>query len=379
MLWHFLSHVFKFFSRFVVQNRTSKNVSIQEDGKYHLYQGELASWLKTIGRKNLASKAKKIVSSESDRDVGLEKFLQSLDSDVPSSPELKVNSTELNFGTVDLERIPKGKYVKKLKITNASRGHLYGTVSSSESWLQVDVTEFSGNSITVKAKARKPGSKADILVKTNGGTVTIPVTMNPTYTWFRTLLIASLIGVVLASCFRSFAAVPLWILNEDLWVWLPNSVVYLKKLLDNWYNIENMLGAEFHSVLLVLSIPSTLALLSAWLWKKIRKKLNIKTTLLISLFIWVVIGSIFMFIVCPLFLITAWGIDFAIQPSFAFISNNSIYGWSIAGLLIGAAIGLLRWLRKIRKPLMYPVVGGGLLSIFFLFRVVGIIIRLALA
>lgn len=341
-----------------------------EDGKYHLYQGDLANWLGAIGRADIASKARNIISTESDKDIGIEKFLQSFDTDAPPAPELKVSDTTLNFGKVNVEAIPKEKYVKTFRIFNSSRGHLFGTVSSSESWLQINVAKFSDNNTTVTAKATQPGSRANIIVTSNGGTVTIPIMMNPTYTWFKTVLIAGMIGVGIASGFRLFAAAPLWVLSKDIWGWFPNSLLHLKELLDSWYNTENMVGEKFCIILLALSIPSMAGLLVAQLWKK----LKFKMTLPISLSIWSSICFALTFIICPFSLIAVWGIDFAIQPSFSFISSISICGWGITGLLIGFAIGLLKWLRKIRKTLMYPVVIGGLLFAFFLFWAVGTII-----
>jgi len=345
-----------------------------EDGKYHLYQGDIANWLKSIGKKEIARKAQKIVSSESDKDIGLEKFLQSLGNDSPTNPELEVNRTELNFGKVDIEQVQKGKYVKKIKIINVSRGHLYGTIKSSESWLDLDINEFSNNSVTVKARTVSPGSKANIIIASNGGTVTIPVTINPIYKWFKTVLITSLIGIIAAPSFRLSAALALWVINKDIWSWLSNSYLDLKKLLVSWYNIENILNQKFIIVSAVLTVPLTLAILSGWLWRIIRRKLDIKTSLFMTVFVWFTVVFIVMLLILPLFLVIAWCIDFAIQPSFNFISDISIYGWSISGLLIASAIGLLKWLKKKQKPLMYPVVIASLIAVFFLFRLVGIII-----
>ncbi len=66
-----------------------------EDGKYSLYQGDLANWLGSIGRSDLASTARSIISSESDQDIGLEGFLQSLGPDAPPSPQLQITPTSL--------------------------------------------------------------------------------------------------------------------------------------------------------------------------------------------------------------------------------------------------------------------------------------------
>jgi len=377
-----------------------------EDGKYHLYQGDFTNWLGANGRADIASKTRDIISGVADKDIGLETFLQSLGSDAPPAPELKLDKAELNFGKADVEKIPKGKYAERFGITNSSRGHLYGMVSSSKPWLQVDVTEFSGNSVTVIAKAIKSGRQANITVSSNGGMVTIPVRMNPTYTWFKRVFITSLISMAAAAIFRVSAVLPLWVLSQDTWGWFSNSVPYLSDLLKKWYAIENITGGRFYIILLTLSLPAVVGLLAAWLAKKVRilqrylhpiNRLAIRlrqcftsltnrfplrfipkhlfkshVVVITSLFIWSAMG---MFIISPLLLIITWGIDFAIQPSFSFISSISIYGWCIAGLLVGSVIGLLKWLRKIRKPLMYPLVIGGLPFVLALFWAVGIILK----
>ncbi len=155
-----------------------------EDGKYHLYQWDLAIWLASIGRVDLASEARSIVSSERDQDIGLEKFLQHFGPDAPPSPQLQVTPTALDFGTVDGEGIASSNPTRQFRITNTGRGHLYGTIQSSDAWLTVE-GRFSGNAVAITARATREGKQATIQIDSNGGEQAVPVRMNPVRPWYR--------------------------------------------------------------------------------------------------------------------------------------------------------------------------------------------------
>lgn len=162
-----------------------------EEGKHYLYNhDDLADWLETIQRDDLAKKARQIISSESDKDIGLEKFLQSLGSYAPPNPQLTISpsTSTLDFGTVNVEKVPRAGYTVKFTIRNAGRGYLYGTITSSESWVTIDNIDFSGTSTTVTVTAEEVGRSANITIQSNGGTETFLVKMNPVYPVWKSIL-----------------------------------------------------------------------------------------------------------------------------------------------------------------------------------------------
>jgi len=182
-----------------------------EEGKRYLYNhDDLADWLETIQKDDFAKTARNIISGESDQDIGLEKFLQNLGSDAPPKPQLTISPSTIDFGTVDADKISKGGYTKQFTISNAGRGHLHGTVSYSESWVAIDKTEFTGNSTTITATAKAVGRSANIKIQSNGGTETLPATMNTVYPiWKPILSLECLIGAGVGLWLDYIVAFPL--------------------------------------------------------------------------------------------------------------------------------------------------------------------------
>ncbi|MFQ6115949.1 MAG: DUF5717 family protein [bacterium] len=176
-----------------------------KDGKYHLYQGDLANWLGSIGRADIASKARNVVSSESDQDIGLEKFLQSLGSDAPSAPKPNVSPTKLDFGSIERGT---SKHLS-FTITNSTRGHLVGTLTCSASGVTLSESSFAihhGDSKTISVTVDtqslrgKKQYQESIKISTNGGNLTIPLEYYisaPTWQFLKPILICGIIGAVL--------------------------------------------------------------------------------------------------------------------------------------------------------------------------------------
>ncbi|HIE29765.1 TPA: hypothetical protein EYP66_21055 [Candidatus Poribacteria bacterium] len=146
----------------------------------YLYQGDFASWLDSIAQGDLANKAREIVETEPDRNIGLEKFRAYLGIDDTSEPRLKLSHTVINFGRVDIEQRSSDKYTFQFEIINGGKGHLYGTVACSQSWLSLDAHSFSGNRIIVNANVVGIGYEAHIRIQSNGGSAKIPVKIRPT-------------------------------------------------------------------------------------------------------------------------------------------------------------------------------------------------------
>ena len=193
-----------------------------DEGKLYLYDhDDLADWLETIQRDDHAKTARQIISSESDQDIGLEKFLQSLGTDAPPKPQLTIIPATIDFGTVDADKVSKGGYTKQFTIRNPGRGHLYGTITSSESWIAINKTEFSGNSITITATVKTVGRSANITIQSNVGTETLPVKMNPVYpVWKAILSLECLIGAVVGLVLG-------YIVAYGLFISVPNPILGL--------------------------------------------------------------------------------------------------------------------------------------------------------
>jgi len=151
-----------------------------EQGKTYLYNGFISIWLKYAQQERLADTANNIASRYSDdKDIGLEMFVQKLHPQI-GQPKLEISHTEIDFGEVDAERIAQGGYTSQFTISNSGRGHLYGTVQSSEPWLEVDVENFSGNQVGVKVTIVGLGLPAHLEIQSNGGALRIPVHIAPT-------------------------------------------------------------------------------------------------------------------------------------------------------------------------------------------------------
>jgi formylglycine-generating enzyme required for sulfatase activity len=83
----------------------------RSDSLAHLYQGDFSAWLSSIGRGDLAMIARQIVATESDPNLGLEKFLTSLSEDNhPASSEQKQEFINPIDGAVMI-LIPAGEFL----------------------------------------------------------------------------------------------------------------------------------------------------------------------------------------------------------------------------------------------------------------------------
>jgi len=83
----------------------------RSDSLAHLYQGDFSAWLSSIGRGDLAMIARQIVATESDPNLGLEKFLASLSEDNPlASLEQRKEIINPTDGAVMI-LIPSGEFL----------------------------------------------------------------------------------------------------------------------------------------------------------------------------------------------------------------------------------------------------------------------------
>ena len=109
-----------------------------DEGKYHLYRGDIEAWLrKVFNRTDLEQIAVDVRQKykDNDEDAGLQELLDLCG--VPG-PTLKVDSDHLQGSVLDLGQIDKGGTVNvTLTLSNSTWGYLYGEVLSSEPWLRV--------------------------------------------------------------------------------------------------------------------------------------------------------------------------------------------------------------------------------------------------
>ncbi|HIE29709.1 TPA: hypothetical protein EYP66_20765 [Candidatus Poribacteria bacterium] len=312
-----------------------------EDGKYHLYSGDFANWLSGIGRGDLSSIARNIVSQEKNENIGVEKFLQSFGVDAPPLPKLTANEASLDFGRVDVNLISSGKYTKQFSVANPGRGYLYGNISSSVSWLQLDTSDFNGNNITVTATAVKPGKRGTIIIRSNAGTKRVPVTMEPIHPWWKPVLMYGGIGTALGVIRIIIAMIHLAVYEKQFGIWLFSDISSSTSKL--W--LINYVWFINHAIIL-----SIIGAIGGVIWHKI------KWSRFASLFSGAVAGSLAGIVIFFLFLPLDHALVYIIHHTSLSDTNRMIefswvvvICWSAFGLFIGIATGVCRWLVRIHS------------------------------
>ena len=176
----------------------------------HLYAGDFANWLGSLGRGVLADQARKIVKSyPDDRPLGLELFVNLL-SDA-SSANIPPASPALAPPRVDFGSVPRDSLVQeRLVITNKhGRGHLSGRLRLPPGvfWLNFTPREFSGPrtevTLTVNTRDMPAGAhlRTRLMVTTPFETVETEVRLRISAGWvllLRALALWALGGAVAA-------------------------------------------------------------------------------------------------------------------------------------------------------------------------------------
>ena len=360
---------FRFRSGAVANSLTELGAQVDnnwEDGKYHLYSGDFANWLSGIGRGDLSSIARHIVSQGKNEDIGLEKFLQSFGVDAPPLPKLTVNEASLDLGRVDVNLISSGKYTKQFNIANPGRGYLYGDITTSVSWLQLDTSSFNGNNITVTVTAVRPGKRGTIIIRSNvGGTKKIPVTMEPIHPWWKPVLMYGGIGTGVGIIRSIIAVIHLAVYEKS------SSVFFLNQIFSSTSEFGLINRAWIISHVIILSIIGAIVgvILHKVKWGGLRSKPLSKANRLASMFIGAVAGGIVGVIIFYLFLPLDHVLAYILHHNphlstskFAEFSWGVIICWSAFGLFVGIVVGVCRWLVKIRRFFFcaIPVVSLGI-------------------
>lgn len=152
-----------------------------DEGINLLYNGFFTFWFKHTNETILELKTNTIVDKfKYKSDIGLEKFIQELHPNI-GKPEPEVSRSEIDFGTMNIN----SEETKAFEIKNKSRGKLSGHVriGSKVPGLRVTDSIVKGRWIvsvemdtsTLDAHKTYNGS---VLVETNGGNITIPITCN---------------------------------------------------------------------------------------------------------------------------------------------------------------------------------------------------------
>jgi hypothetical protein len=332
-----------------------------EDGKYHLYSGDFANWLSGIGRGDLSSTARNIVSKEQNKNIGLEKFLQSFGVDAPPSPTLSISESSLDFGRVDVNLISSGKYTRQFDITNTGRGYLYGKITSSVSWLHLDKSSFNGNNITVTVTAGRPGKRGSIVISSDAGTKKISVTMEPIHPWWKPVLMYGGFGTGLGIIRIIMAMIHFAVYEKQFGMWFFKEPSDLKF----WFINQNW----FISHAIILSI---IGAISGVIWRRI------KWNKLVSIFSGAVVGVIAGFIIFFLFLPLDHVLVYILRhipPSsmsrLAEFSWGVMICWSLFSLFIGVSVGVCRWLVRIHKYFFCAIPVAILIITFFILWAMG--------
>ena len=156
-----------------------------DDGVYHLYRGDIASWLQAQGRSDLAQTCQTIRQRGGERDAGLEQFLQAAKPSI-GLPALGLGVANLDFGVVDKE----SRQSIELEIRNNGRGYLYGSIRPLVDWLRVRP-----NRVGCRAGGKQvihidldprglnvgPLTAAALEIQTNGGNASLPAQLEVTW------------------------------------------------------------------------------------------------------------------------------------------------------------------------------------------------------
>ncbi|MCC6740653.1 MAG: serine/threonine protein kinase [Planctomycetia bacterium] len=146
-----------------------------EDAKHHLYAGEIESWLRRVGEKELSRRAMEIRETTVDRNAGLEAFLQ-------ATGQVGRPRLELDVQRLDFDDVPRGLSRRtRVFVNNLGRGWLSGTATSDRPWLKVLTPQFQGDDVpvdlVVDTDRLKPGEShaATVRFRSNGGEAEVPV------------------------------------------------------------------------------------------------------------------------------------------------------------------------------------------------------------
>ena len=155
-----------------------------DEAKRLLYNGFFALWLEYTNQKQFAIAAKDVTDNNSSRqDIGLEKFVQKLDSTI-GHPAPEVSDSKIDFGRIDTN----SQKTIDLEITNSGRGFLHADVqiASTLPGLQISNTHIQKRgvvSVTLDTSTLTPNNtyQTTLTVNTKRETLEIPISYYVSY------------------------------------------------------------------------------------------------------------------------------------------------------------------------------------------------------
>ena len=112
-----------------------------EEARDYLYSGPFQAWFETLGRHDLVRELKTLKQKERNRDIGLDKFLRTLDPKLPSA-QVSAKASGTNFGRYSPLGLTKKAPTAKINLTNHGPGSFYGTSRLTQRWLHVYPRDF---------------------------------------------------------------------------------------------------------------------------------------------------------------------------------------------------------------------------------------------
>ncbi len=148
-----------------------------EEGRYHLYEGDLSSWLRSIREKSLARIADRIRREEADPDVGLQKFMEA--TGMVSVPQMDLDVHELDLGEIS----PGSYRTFRVYVSRVGKGILWGRakIEGSPRWVRPGNVHFKGEAssveFTISTRELELNRKYEFKVHfvSNGGEKSLPV------------------------------------------------------------------------------------------------------------------------------------------------------------------------------------------------------------
>lgn len=172
-----------------------------DEAASYLYDGEIEAWLQDIGATDLARTARRISTTEGDREMGVNRFLQTVMGPNartrstqlsqtmtgsrttrarPGDPPLVVRPKTIDFGPV----YPGLSAPMPLTISGTKGALVSGTIHAVESWIVLDTTTFDGITTPVRVRVdttRLRGSThftGTIIIQPEGSEREISVTVS---------------------------------------------------------------------------------------------------------------------------------------------------------------------------------------------------------
>jgi len=318
------------------------------EARDQLYSGEMPRWLETIGRDDLAKRAREICRSyPQQREQGLEALAQA--TGLLEPPTLRVHPTHLNFGEIE----PGDSKTLQIELRNVGRGHLFGLMKTSHRNLQ-GPRSFDGNTlalpVTINTKRLAPGAHGgDLVIDSSAGELRLPFSVEvkspPLLAPFLTVVLWAMVGMLGAMQLRAapFTIAP----NTAFWDWF-NAGSQLP-----FYPTAPLFGLVLWSVLMVFVVGEATRQKSCGFFVSFGAFVSLLA------FLAGLIGNE---------LVVAG--DLVLQPLLEpLVHRWAAGGWMFVGALVGAIYGTLRRWPDLFSARLLQIVFGWLLTICILFGV----------